>query len=116
MQDSRAESHALLPSARQAAGDLLAFLLQAREIQYPAFLFVELGSWHRVNPGKELQVLFNGQVVVQRELLRHVSYALAHPGRTQISTAFRESDVARARLEKTAQHLDRGGLAGAVRP
>ena len=40
--DRRAKGHALLPSARQAAGDLIFFAFQPRKRQHPALLFFAL--------------------------------------------------------------------------
>jgi len=56
----------------------------------------------------------DGEIVVEREPLRHVAHLLAHRFRAQRAALAGERDLADARLEQPAQHLDGGGLARPV--
>src|SRR5262249_15429620 len=66
----------LLPATRQAAGQKIAFAFQSRDLQYPTLLLFALLARHSINSGKEVEVFFDRQIVVQRKLLRHVTDAL----------------------------------------
>src|SRR6266508_4660142 len=110
----RPEGHALLPAAGQAAGDLAAAVLEAGEGEDPSLpLFAALGR-HAVDAGEEVQVLDDGEVVVQGELLGHVADPLPHALRAKPAAFAGQLDVPGGRLEEAAEHLDGRGLAGAV--
>src|SRR5260370_23748880 len=67
-----------------------------------------------IDTSKERQVLFDAQIVIQREFLGHVSELLADSLRAQAASLLREVHLPGGGSEKSAQHLARGGLAGAV--
>ena len=112
--DGRAERHALFPAAGQAADQLMLLALETGKLEHPANLLLPLVLGHTVDAGKEVQVLIDGQIVVQRKLLRHVADSLAHVRRTQMAPLARELHLSARRIEQPAEHLDRRGLARAV--
>ena len=63
--------------------------------------------------GKKVQVVFDGKVVVQRELLGHVSDALSHNSRSHATFA-RQLYLAFRWREEAAKHFYGGRLACAV--
>ena len=69
---------------------------------------------HAVDAGEEVEVLVDGEIVVERELLRHVPDLAPHARRAQAAALAGQLDESRARLDEAAQHLDRRRLAGAV--
>src|SRR5262245_1336455 len=110
----RAESHALLPPAWQAACQLTALALQARELQYPTFAGRSPTRRHAVHPGKEVEVLVDREAVVERRLLRHVPDPLPPALRAERSDLAREPHLALARLHQPTQHLDGRRLSSPV--
>ena len=71
-QDAGAERQALLPAARQRAGQLRLAALQARAARWRPRASL-LGIGEAVDAGDELQVLLDGEVLVEAEALRHVA-------------------------------------------
>src|SRR5579872_1444051 len=113
MHDRGAEGHALLPSSRQTASDLVLLAFETRKRQYPPDFFCAFMVRNTVYAGKKVQVVFNGKVVVQRELLGHVSDALPHNSRPHATFAG-QLYLAYRRREKAAEHFYGGRLACAV--
>src|SRR5262245_24528085 len=68
-----------------------------------------------VNAGEEVEVVVDRQIVVERELLRHIADAPPQEARTQAAALASQLHLAAARREQAAQDLDRRRLAGAVR-
>src|SRR5207249_9231705 len=101
--DRRAKRHALLPPARQAARQLTALALEARELEHPALAGRPPTRRHAVDAGEEVEVLVDGEVVVERELLRHVADLLPHALRAERSDLAREPHLALARLHQAAE-------------
>src|SRR6185503_17335971 len=92
---------------------LLSF--ESGEGEDPPRLLLALAGGHAIDAAEELEVLANGQVVVEGELLGHVPDALPHVLRAEIPPLARELDLAPGGIEEAAQHLDRGRLARAIR-
>src|SRR4029079_10213033 len=65
--------------------------------------------------GEKIEVIVNRQIVIQRELLRHISDAPSHETRTQTAAFARQFHLSAGWREQAAQYLDRSGLARAVR-
>jgi hypothetical protein len=114
--DCRAKSDALLPTARQAAGHQMAPALQPGKRKHPTLFFSAFCKRHFVNAGKELEILIDGQVVIQRKLLRHVANPLTHEFGSQRSRLSGQLCLAVTGFEQPAQNFDGGRLAGAVGP
>src|SRR5262245_6647531 len=90
--------------------------LEARKLQHPRDLVAALLRRHTVHASEEIEVLVDRQIVVQRKLLRHVPHALPYGRCANRATHAGKLDFPFGGIEQAAQHLDRGGLAGAVRP
>src|SRR5262249_54166701 len=112
--DGGAESDALFPPPRQTPGYQLLLALQSRERQRPLTPGHALGVRNAIDAREEGEVFFDTQIVIQREFLRHVAELLADGLRAQAAGLLRELHLAGGGGEQSAQHLDRGGLAGAV--
>jgi hypothetical protein len=67
-----------------------------------------------VDPRGELQVLLDGQVLVEPELLRHVADVTLDRVGLADHVVAEAGAAARIRLQQAAQHADAGGLAAAV--
>ena len=67
-----------------------------------------------IDAGKEIKVLANGKIAIEREFLRHVAEPVA--GLRGIAPEIETSHPALTLcwLQQTAEHLESGGLAGAV--
>ncbi len=115
MHNCSAEGHALLPSSRQAARDLVLLSLEPRKGKHPANLFFAVLIRHAVDARKEIEVLANRQVVIQREFLRHVTDALADSFRSQISTCATQLHGSAGQVQQPAEHPDGCCLARAIR-
>ena len=85
MHDGGAKGDALLPAARQASGDQLFLAFESREIENPAFLLFEFFRGDTVDAAEEIQVLGDGEVVVERKLLRHIADLLADFGGAKLA-------------------------------
>src|SRR5581483_8374489 len=82
--------------------------------QHPSFLFATLLKRNAIDAGEEVEVLLDREIVIERKFLRHVSDAAAHGAGTQRAGFARERAFAGGGLDKTAEHLDGRGFAGAV--
>src|SRR5262249_61925372 len=67
-----------------------------------------------VDAGKEIEVLVDREIVVERKLLGHVAELLPDVLRTQLADLACQSHLARAGRQQATEHLDRGGLARTV--
>src|SRR5262245_58994385 len=105
MHDRRAESHALFPSARQAAGDLILSALDPRKREHPPLFLFTLLVRHAVNAGEKVQILSYGDIVVERKFLRHIADLLAHPAGAHAAFAG-EVYLSARRFEQPAEHFD----------
>src|SRR5262249_49018827 len=112
--DRGAERHALLPAARQAACELAAPALEAGGLQHPLLAGRPPLPRALVDAGKEIEVLVDREIVVERKLLGHVAELLPDVLRTQLADLACQSHLARAGRQQATEHLDRGGLARTV--
>src|SRR5207249_12224491 len=71
---------------------------------------------HAVDAAEEVNVLLDREVIVERELLRHVPDVAANGLGVARDVVSADSGAAARRAEQPAENPDRGGLAGAVRP
>src|SRR5581483_3182377 len=74
------------------------------------------GAGDHVHARVEAEVLVDGEVVVEREPLRHVPDGGLHALRVAAEVDAEHAPLALARLEDAAQHAQRGGLPRPVRP
>ncbi len=86
MHDGGAESDALFPPPWQTPGDQLLLALQSRERQRPVTPGRALGVRNAIDAGKEREVFFDAQIVIQREFLGHVPELLADGLRAQAAS------------------------------
>ncbi len=98
----RAGVHVLLPGELEDLDDLL----PPRR---------DLVGRHEVHLGEELDVLVDREVVVERELLRHVADARLHAVGVLHDVDAVDGGRSLARREQATEHPDRRRLAGAVR-
>src|SRR5690606_12868469 len=115
--DGRArEGHALLPAARQRPGELLPTLTEARELEDGLDARAPAPARHAVDARVEVEVLLDGQVLVQAEALGHVADALLDALGLAHDVVPHDAAAAGGRVEDAAQHADGRRLARAVRP
>src|ERR1051325_10496820 len=112
----RAKRYSLFPSSRQTTRHQITLAFKAGYFQHPFFLLFALLARHMVDPGKEVQVFLDRQIVVQRKLLRHITNALSDKTRTQPAGLSSQRHLPARCSNQAAEHFDRCRLAGAVRP
>src|SRR5262249_27465005 len=71
---------------------------------------------HCISSREKIEVLFNCQIVVEREFLRHVSDPLPDACGAQRSRFTRKRALPRRWFDQTAEHLDGRGLSRPIRP
>src|SRR6185295_713366 len=113
MQRGRGQRQALALAAAHAAGALRAQLAQPVSFQLRLDARLESGA-ETVQAADELQVFFDGEVVPQREFLRHVTEPPANRLGVVDDAQAEDFGVSVARREQAAQHAQRRRLAGAV--
>src|SRR5215472_6785937 len=114
MHDCGAKRNTLLPSSGEAARELLLLSLEPGECQHPLSFFLALVLGDAVHTSIEFEVLLDRKVVIQGELLRHVTDSLPHAGGTHASCASQLYFTLGLR-EQSAEHLNGSSLARAVR-
>src|SRR5262249_47179987 len=85
MHHGGAQSHTLFPTARTPSSHQCFTSLETGQRQDPLLFFLPLITRYLVGSCKEVEVLFDCQIVVQREFLRHVPDTLTHRRRSQRS-------------------------------
>ena len=111
-QGAGAERQPLLPAAGQQPGDLV---LAAGEAEMLDHLARCLGRLRQpVDARDELQVLLHREVLIETEALRHVADLALDLLGLGADVVAQTSAGALVGRQQTAQHADRGGLAGAV--
>src|SRR6266545_3489443 len=78
VQDGAAQRQALIPAAGEQARETAAPLLQAGHPEHVCFARLALVLRYTVYAAEELDVLLHREVVVKRELLRHVAEITPH--------------------------------------
>src|SRR5258705_3737415 len=106
------EREALLPAAGERAGELVLARREAEALE--GLAHVPLAVRDLVHARHEVEVLLDGEVLVEAELLRHVAHrALDAPGVLRDVVAEHDAMTLVGR-EEPADHADGGGLAAAV--
>jgi hypothetical protein len=113
MHDAGGEREALLPPTRQRAGDLAPPRMQAEFVERPRDDLAPIGKV--VEPRDEEEVLFDRQILVEREFLRHVADFALDPRAVAAHVEAEHCPLAGVGRQQAADHTDRRGLAGAVR-
>ena len=108
------EGHALLPAARERAGDLVAPVGEPALSQHLLHAGGADARGHAVQSGVEAQILVHREILVEAEALGHVADALLDPLGLGGHVVAHHRAVAAAGIEDSAQHADGGRLAGAV--
>jgi hypothetical protein len=116
MHDGAAQGQALFQAAGQQPCDGGAPVDETRHAQHVFFALRTQMLGNVVNPAEEIDVLFHGEVVIERELLRHVADIPADLFRILGHVEARHRAPAGSGRQEAAEHADDGGLAGAVRP
>src|SRR5262249_24039839 len=85
------------------------------KFQHPSLLLFAMLDRNAVYAREEVEVVVDRQIVVERELLRHIPDAPPHETRTQAAAFARKLHLSAPRREQAAQYLDCRRLARAVR-
>ena len=109
--DAGGKRESLLPAARKRASELMAARGQAEILERLATAS-RLGEV--VEPGDEIEVLLDRQVLVEREPLGHVADLALDTAAAADDVVAEHRPLAGVRRQKPADHADRGGLARAV--
>ena len=112
MQQARGQREALLPAARESSGQLIA---TRRQSEFFERLIDDVATiLHAEHARDEIEVFADGQIVPQREFLRHVA-DLPLDGRALAQHVEAKAGTATAvRRQQAAEHADRRCLAAAV--
>src|SRR2546430_10400742 len=70
----------------------------------------------RANRGRELQIFADGQMFIERILLRNVTDVTLELIEVRIKRLVIEQDLAAARLQLSGQHLEQRAFPGTTRP
>ena len=113
VQQAGGKRQALLPAARQRAGELVAPIGQAQRIERARHRLAPVR--HPVHARDEVEVLGDRQVFPQREALRHVADVALDRRRLADHVVAEAGAAAAVRSQQAAHHADRRRLAAAVR-
>ncbi len=114
MQETRRERQALLPAARQRAGELFCTVGEAEIVE--GLLDALLAVVEPVHARHKIEILADREVLIIRELLRHVADLLLDAAGVAAHVEAEAGALAFVGRQQAAEHADGGGLARAVRP
>ena len=114
VQDGAAKGEALLPAAREFGGARMPVVLQPRHGEHPVLARGLLIAGQAIDAAVEIDVLLDGEFVVEREPLAHVADARLDLLGVAHDVEARHAALAGSRCEQAAEHADGGGLARAV--
>src|SRR5262249_47659893 len=109
MYDRRGEGHALTQSDGKGGAERIQDRFQ------PAYLNGPLEVRRSINAGEELEVFTDRQILVHRELLRHIADTLFDLAPLAEHVESGHTAGAARRRENAGQHPDGCGFSGAVR-
>src|SRR5262245_13613834 len=115
MHEGSREREPLLPASRELAGEALPVGVDRGEPDGPLAALGQLGPLEAVDRREEVEVLENGEVLVEREPLRNVSDAPADLFAVRHHVQAVDPGASLRRREETAEDPDERRLAGAVR-
>ena len=78
VQNGAAQRQTLFPAAWKGAGDEILLAFQVGHFKRPFDAVFEFGRRNTVETGEEAEIFNDVQIVVERELLRHVADVLTH--------------------------------------
>ena len=87
------EGDPLLPTSREASREVMLAPLQPTGFQHPVNFFWLQPPGHPIDAAVEGEVLQNGEVIVEGELLTHIANARSHIGSAQIRCFPRQFDM-----------------------
>src|SRR5215471_10789254 len=114
MHYSSAKSYALFPAAGERLRQHPLFAFELRSVEHPFLALFAHAFVNAIQPGIKIQVFADGEVIVERELLRHVPNPGAHFCRTQIFRFSQERDASGRWIDEATNDLDRGGFSSAI--
>jgi hypothetical protein len=114
VQDGAAKRQPLPPPGGESAGERAFTAAQPGHVEHEGAALLEPLRGQAVDAGKERDVLVHGQPFIEREALRHVADAPLDAFRVAADVDAADDGRSGCRREQSAQHPDRGGLAGAV--
>src|SRR5208282_1082945 len=112
--DCGAEGDTLLPASGQTASDLVFLPFESRERHHPADFLVALTRGHAVDASEKAEIFPDGHIVVEGELLRHVTNLLANAFRAEVALLAGKPHASARSFKQSTQHPDRGCLASAI--
>ena len=112
VQQAGGQRQTLLPAAGQGACELLLARAQAQPFQ--GFIDRLAALWQAEQAANEVQVLADGQILVQAKALRHIAHLPFDLARLSDEVQPQAGAAARVCGEQAAQQADGGGFAAAV--
>ena len=112
MQGAAGQRQPLFPATGQGAGELILAVRQAQVIKGARDPFAAI--LQAVDAGDEVQVLLDGQVLIEREPLGHVAGLALDRLALAAEIQAQHRSLARVRGQEAAEHAQGGGLARAV--
>src|SRR6185436_14763411 len=116
VEDRAPERQALTPSAGEIGGEHLLAAAETCHVEHEVASLGEPRAGNAVDAAEEGDVLIDGELLVEREALRHVADAPLHAFGIGADVDAAHRGGARRGPEQAAEHPDGGGLAGAVAP
>src|SRR5256885_4747935 len=105
----------LFPSAGKGARQLALSAEQTGPRQNLVDASAPAGASHTVDPGVKKEILFDGEILVKAEALRHVADALLDAFGVASDVEPDHRPAPSAGIEDPAEHADGRGFAGAIR-
>ena len=112
VQDGRGQRQALLPAARERAGELVLAVGEAQPLERLGHPLA--ASVHGVDAGDEVEVLLDAEILVEAEALGHVADLALDRPRLLDDVVAEAGAAAPVGRQQAAQHADGRGLAAAV--
>src|SRR5512136_744568 len=114
MKHGAAEGEALFPAAGKLRGQASQVRFEAVELDNFVDAAFQTHGVEAVDAAIEPQVFGDGEVIVETEILRHVTNALAHGFRFGAHVEAFDNSVTPAKRQEACQQLDNGGFSAAV--
>ncbi len=114
MEHCATKCESLFPAKRQFTSQTRLVILQVGHLEYPLAPTSITGSRNAVESTKELDVLGNCQICIERKELRHVPDVATDVVGASHDIKASHPCCTRRRTKETVQHLDCGGLSRPV--